>query len=121
MSMRRSSGVRSARTLRLRRSALVIVALFSVGAGLLLYGTSLLRAFDLDTMNTRFEIRGTQKPTPGIVIVAVSNQTFPDLGTSWPFCYRVHGQLIDDIAAEGPKAIAYDIQLSDKPHLGCGG
>jgi len=110
--------MRGART---RRGLLIIVALLSVAVGVVTYSTHALNAADLDTMNIRFSVRGPQKPAPDIVVVGVDDPTFTELHTSWPFCYSRHAQLISDIAAEHPKAIAYDIQLSDAPHPGCGG
>jgi adenylate cyclase len=121
MSEAPSRAGQATRASRTRRLLLVVVALISVAAGLITYATGALHALDLDTMNVRFDIRGTQKPPPSIVIVAIDDQTFADLHKAWPFCYALHGQLISDISAEHPKAIAYDIQLSDAPHQGCGG
>ncbi len=121
MSARRPRGVQATRSARTRRGLLVVVALFSVAIGLVTYATGALHALDLDTMNVRFSVRGPQKPPADMVIVRIDEPTFTELHTSWPFCYSRHGQLIADIAAEHPKAIAYDIQLSDPPHPGCGG
>jgi len=121
MSAGPSRAGQATRTARTRRGLLVIVALLSVAVGIVTYATGALHAADLDTMNVRFGVRGTEKPPSNIVIVAIDDQTFADLDTSWPFCYSRHAQLISDIAGERPKAIAYDIQLSDPPHPGCGG
>ncbi len=121
MSARRSRGVQATRGARTRRGLLVAIALLSVAVGLVTYATGALHALDLDTMNVRFSVRGTQKPPPDMVVVRIDDLTFSDLNANWPFCYSRHAQLISDIAAEHPKAIAYDIQLSDPPHGGCGG
>lgn len=121
MSARRSRGWQATRSARTRRGLLVLVALLSVAVGLVTYATGALHALDLDTMNVRFAVRGTQTPPKDIVLVRIDDPTFTELNTSWPFCYSRHAQLISDIAAEHPKAIAYDIQLSDSPHPGCGG
>jgi adenylate cyclase len=121
MSAAQKRAGQATRTARTRRGLLLVVALLSVTVGLVTYATGALHALDLDTMNIRFEVRGTQKPPPNIVIVAIDDQSFANLHTSWPFCYSRHGQLINDIAAQHPAAIAFDIQLSDPPHPGCGG
>ncbi len=121
MSARRPRGVQASRSARTRRGLLVAIALLSVAVGIVTYATGVLHALDLDTMNVRFAVRGTQKPPADMVVVRIDDLTFSDLNASWPFCYSRHAQLINDIAAEHPKAIAYDIQLSDPPHPGCGG
>ena len=121
MATLRSRGVQATRGARTRRGLLVAIALLSVAVGLLTYAAGAFHALDLDTMNVRFSVRGTQKPPADMVVVRIDDLTFSDLNASWPFCYSRHAQLINDIAAEHPKAIAYDIQLSDPPHGGCGG
>jgi adenylate cyclase len=121
MKRRRQGTAATSRTTRARRLLLAAVALTAIAVGLTVNATGVLRSLELSTVDARFSIRGTQKPPPDIVFVAVSDQTFTALGTPWPFCYKVHGQLIDDIAAASPKAIAYDILVPDPAHAGCGG
>ena len=41
---------------------LALVALGATGLGIAAYATSLLRTLDLNTMNSRFAIRGNQRP-----------------------------------------------------------
>ncbi len=102
-----------ARTRQLRLVLLAIVALGSTGLALIAYETDLLRSLELSTVNTRFSIRGRQRPPANIVLVEIDEQTFDQLGLQWPFPRRAHARVIEDIARDHPKAIAYDVQFSE--------
>jgi adenylate cyclase len=103
---------------RTRAQRLRLLLLAAVGVGftalaLAAYETNLLRALELTTVNTRFQIRG-RRPAPGdVVLVEVDSTTFDELGLLWPFPRRVHAQAIANIAREHPKVIAYDVQFSE--------
>src|SRR5262245_25824175 len=56
-----------------------------------------------------FEFRGPRPPTTPIVIVAIDEASFQELGISWPFPRAMHGRLVDKISAGKPLAIALDI------------
>ncbi len=51
------------------------------------------------------------------MIVAVDNKTFQDIN-GFPFPRADYAQLINNIAAEHPKAIVFDIELADKTTVG---
>lgn len=71
------------------------------------------RDLELDTVDTRFEIRGDRKPPRDLVIVQVDDVTFQELDRRWPFPRRVHGQAVKRIAADHPRVIAYDVQFTE--------
>jgi adenylate cyclase len=102
-----------ARTRQLRRALLAIVALGATGLAVLAYETNLLRSLELSTVNTRFTIRGRQRPPSNIVLVEIDERTFDELDLQWPFPRRVHAKVIEEIAREHPRAIAYDVQFSE--------
>ena len=108
---RRRAG--AARTRQLRRVLLAIVALGATGLAIVAYETNLLRSLELSTVNTRFTIRGRQRPPANIVLVEIDERTFDELDLQWPFPRRVHAKVIEDIARDHPKAIAYDVQFSE--------
>lgn len=110
-SKRRRAG--AARTRQLRRVLLAIVAVGATGLAIVAYETDLLRSLELSTVNTRFAIRGRQRPPANIVLVEIDERTFDELGLQWPFPRRVHAKVIEDIAREHPRAIAYDVQFSE--------
>jgi adenylate cyclase len=108
---RRRAG--AARTRQLRRVLLAVVALGATGLAIVAYETDLLRSLELSTVNTRFSIRGHQRPPANIVLVEIDERTFDELDLQWPFPRRVHAKVIEDIARDHPRAIAYDVQFSE--------
>ncbi len=110
-SKRRRAG--AARTRQLRRVLLAVVALGATGLAIVAYETNLLRSLELSTVNTRFTIRGHQQPPANIVLVEIDERTFDELDLQWPFPRRVHAKVIEDIARDHPKVIAYDVQFSE--------
>ena len=94
---------------------LVIVAVLGAGLGLLAYGTSALRSLELNTVDTRFSIRGDEKPPSDIVVVAVDEKSFEDLAQQWPFSHEDHAKVVDNLRRDRAKVIAIDIQFSDPP------
>jgi adenylate cyclase len=101
----------------LRWLLLVLVAVASTGIWVALYATDALKSLEGQTIDKRFSIRGTQKPPSNFVVVAVDNKTFQDLN-NFPFPRAEYAQLINNIAAEHPKAIVFDIELADKTTVG---
>ena len=96
---------------------LALVALGATAIGITLYATGLLDSLEGNTIDARFSNRGTQKPPKNLVIVGVDNKTFQDLN-AFPFPRAYYAQLINNIAAQHPKAIVFDIELADKTTFG---
>jgi adenylate cyclase len=92
---------------------LAIVALGATGLALVAYGTNLLNSLELGTVDARFAVRGHERPPEDVVLVEIDAQTFDELGFQWPFPRRVHARVIEDIAREHPRVIAYDVQFSE--------
>jgi adenylate cyclase len=103
-----------ARHTRLRTILFLSVAVLSTGLGLLLYATDALHDPELDTVDARFSIRGTDKAPSDLVVVKIDDKTFDELRQQWPFRRITHAHLIDRIAADKPKVIAYDVQFSER-------
>jgi adenylate cyclase len=78
------------------------------------YLTDAFRDLELDTVDTRFEIRGERKPPDDLIVVKVDDVTFQDLDRRWPFKRRVHGEAVKHIAADDPRAIVYDVQFTER-------
>jgi adenylate cyclase len=97
---------------------LALVALGATGLGIAAYATNLLRTLDLNTMNSRFAIRGNQRPHPNIVEVAIDPNTLSNIPDQWPFPRAIDGKVISNIAAQHPKAIAFDVQFTQPSDLG---
>ncbi|MGO9909143.1 MAG: CHASE2 domain-containing protein [Solirubrobacteraceae bacterium] len=112
---RRRFGIGSDR--RLRVLLLALVAIGSAAIGITLYATSLLGSLEGSTINGRFSVRGTQPPPKNIVIVAIDNKTYDDLN-AFPFPRSYYVTLINNLAAEHPAAIVFDLDLETKSTIG---
>ncbi|MFI5010333.1 MAG: CHASE2 domain-containing protein [Solirubrobacterales bacterium] len=108
---RRRSG--PARAQRLRLMLLAIVAVGATALGIVAYETDLLRSLELSTVNARFSIRGRKAPPTNVVLVEIDATTFDELDLQWPFARKVHARVIEDIARDRPRAIAYDVQFTE--------
>jgi adenylate cyclase len=91
----------------------LIVALTSLTIALIAYGASLLKQPELDTVDARFSIRGTQPVPSDIVVVAIDDVTFNELHRQWPFPRSLHAKLIDRLRRSGAKTIVYDVQFTE--------
>src|ERR1700733_721079 len=107
--------LRNNRTLKL--VLLALVALAATGIGVALYATDLLKSSEGGTVDARFSLRGAQRPPKNYVIVAIDNKSYQDLN-GFPLPRTDYGQLINNIAAEHPRAIIFDIELADKTTIG---
>jgi adenylate cyclase len=112
--------VRQTRTRRRLYVALFLgVGLAATGLGLVAYGTNVLRELELDTVDARFSVRGDQPPSEQIEVVAIDDITFSNFNSRqenvrYPFPRRYFAKVIDRLAADGAKVIAYDIQFTEE-------
>jgi adenylate cyclase len=77
------------------------------------YSTGALNFLELQTVDLRFSLRGSEGPPKNVAIVTVNDTTFNDLKRTWPLSRTLHAKVIDRICAGHPKAIAIDIQFSE--------
>ena len=105
----------------MRRSRRQLRVAMFLGLGIILsaawlaaYLADAFRDLELDTVDTRFEIRGEREPPDDLVVVEIDDVTFQELDRRWPFPRRVHGQAVKRIAADGPRVIAYDVQFTER-------
>jgi CHASE2 domain-containing sensor protein len=66
-----------------------------------------------ETLTLRFQARAAAPP-PEIVIVAVDDVTFSDLGIQWPFPRSLHARAIDRLRQAGARTIVYDVQFTER-------
>jgi adenylate cyclase len=112
--MRRGTGAfRWIPRLPVRTVLFLAVGLGVTALGLLAYGTDVLRNLELDSVDARFSVRGEHKPPSDLVVVKIDDVTFNELHQRWPFPRTTHARVIDRIAADHPKAIAYDVQFTE--------
>ena len=99
---------------RRRRELAMLAVVFAAAAlAITAYSTDLMRALELQSVDARFSVRGTQERPDDIVVVGVDDVTFSDLNEQWPFPRRLHAKVIDRLREAGAKAIAVDIQFTE--------
>ncbi|MEA2355802.1 MAG: adenylate cyclase [Solirubrobacteraceae bacterium] len=102
---------------RARRRVLLLLAVGAWMTALVLvaYATNALRSQELNSVHARFTIRGKQAPPKDVVIVEVDDSTFSNIqDVQWPYPRSYHARVIDRIVADHPKAIAFDIQVTER-------
>jgi adenylate cyclase len=92
---------------------LLAAAAGTVALALLGYGFDVLKRTELSTVDTRFDIRGERKAPKDLVFVKIDDETFNDLDTTFPLPRQLHAKVIDRVAGDGAKAIAYDVQFTE--------
>src|ERR1700677_2219887 len=104
---------------RRKAGLLLAVALIAAGLGTLAYTNHLLRRPEQETIDARFQIRGTERHrTAGLVLVNIDAATFNyfrnrNMQAQWPFPRRYHARVIDELHRAGAKVIAFDVQFTE--------
>jgi adenylate cyclase len=92
------------------------VGAWMTGLVLLAYATDSLQSQELNSIRTRFSIRGHQAPPKDVVLIEVDDTTFSSLPQyQWPYPRQLHAKVIDRIVEDHPKAIGFDIQFTEIP------
>ncbi len=92
--------------------AVAVAAVVAMTGGLTAYLADAWPRLENDTIDLRFSARGASK-APGVVVVAIDDETFSELRRQWPFPRRLHAAVIDRLASDGSRAIAYDVQFTE--------
>ncbi len=100
---------------RRKTVGLLIVAAIAGGVGVITYATHLLQRSELQTIDARFAIRGSRRPSSNIVFVQISQQAEQELehrglDARSPLPRRYDAQVIDRLRRAGARAIAIDIE-----------
>jgi adenylate cyclase len=96
---------------------MLIVIVGAAALAVVAYATNLMRALELQSVDARFSVRGTQERPDDIVVVGVDDVTFDELGEQWPFPRRLHARVIDRLREAGAKVVAVDIQFTEETTL----
>jgi adenylate cyclase len=100
-----------------RRSArLTLIGVVAAGAALLAYATGFLHGLELDSMDARFELRGSREPPGNLVVIAIDERSV-DMYGPWPFRRSIHGRMIDRLRQAQVAQIAYDVQFTQRTKL----
>ena len=99
---------------------MVVVVLAAGALAMVAYATHLMRALELQSVDARFCVRGTQERPDDIVVVGVDDVTFNELNQQWPFPRSLHAQVIDRLREAGAKAIAlrHPVHRADRRRAG---
>jgi len=101
-----------ARRQRLRAGLLVATGLAASAVGAAAWATDVLRPLEARTVDARFSIRGAERPSPAVELVAIDDQTLGDLKHGVPLPRALHARLIDRLRRDGAKVIAFDIEFN---------
>jgi adenylate cyclase len=90
------------------------IAVVSALAGLILYRESFpfVEQVDLRLKDARFKLRGIERPTAPVKVVAVDNRSIKELGR-WPWSRELTARLINEISRQGARVIALDMVFSE--------
>jgi adenylate cyclase len=106
--------MRTRRQRRLRGTAFLAAGAAMCALVLTGYGLGFLDDFERNSLDVRFDLRGSVEPPKDVVLVKIDDVTFSDLKVRWPFRRSLHAGVIDRIAADHPKAIGYDVQFTEE-------
>src|SRR4051794_23147979 len=99
---------------RTRLALMAAIAILAAGSGVLAHEKSLLNWLELQSVDARFGVRGTQPAPKGVAVVAVDDQTFSERpGDRWPFLRRLHGRAITILHEAGAKVIVYNVHFTE--------
>jgi CHASE2 domain-containing sensor protein len=95
-----------------RIRALVVVVALAACTGGAVYATGVLDSVEDHTVEARFGLRGESRPSE-LVVVAVDDVTFSELGLQWPFPRSLYGRAVRRLHAAGAREIVIDIQFTE--------
>jgi adenylate cyclase len=90
-----------------------VTAAVLTGVVLGAYAADVFRDTELDTVDTRFSVRGSQGAPKDVVVVAIDDVSFGELKQRWPFPRRLHAKAVDRLREAGAKVVAYDVQFTE--------
>jgi adenylate cyclase len=102
-----------ARRQRLRAGLLVATGLAAAALGAAAWATDVLRPLEARTVDARFSIRGAQRPSPAVALVAIDDASIDELQHRLPLPRALHARVIDRLRRDGAKVIAYDIEFNE--------
>ena len=99
-----------------RLRPLLLAALAAACAGIGAHVTGALERLELDSVDLRFSLH-EPSPPDDIVVVAVDDVTFDELGLQWPFPRSYYGRAVRRLHAAGAREIVLDIQFTEETKL----
>jgi adenylate cyclase len=104
---------------RLRLALFLGVGFATTGLALVAYGTHVFRGAELNSVDLRFSIRGTQPRPRNIAVVTIDDSTFSAFNSAglagrYPFPRKRFARVIHNLSKDGARVIAYDIQFTEQ-------
>src|SRR5262245_729057 len=96
---------------------MLVVAVIATGIAIVAYSLDGFRSLGLNSVDARFSVRGTQPTPDDLVVVAIDDATFRNLGLQWPFPRATHARVIDQLNEAGVKNIAFDVQFTEPTQI----
>ena len=94
------------------RQQLLLFALSLLAAVAILLSPAGRYAFNR-TIDGLFQLRGPVTAHEDVVIVAIDEPSFAEIGLRWPWPRGLHGDLVDILAAAGASTVAFDVVFSE--------
>jgi len=92
----------------------LVAALLMVG----LNQAGVLDFLEYRLIDWRFRLRGERKPDPRLLIAAIDEASFTEMGLKWPWPRTVFARAVDRLAQAGAAVIALDIIMSEPAEPG---
>ena len=70
-------------------------------------------ALDNVGYDLNFLLRGPQSEAQDVVVVAIDEASFQEIGQTWPWQRSIHAQLIESLFKQGAKTVVLDLILAD--------
>ena len=107
--------MRGARYQRVRGILFLAVGLGTAGLVLVLWGFGVIDTLERQSIDARFSIRGDRPAPKEILFVAIDDVTTSYFDKRrWPYPRRYHAKVINRIDAGHPRAIAVDVQFTER-------
>lgn len=87
-----------------------IVALFGIALGTIVASSDLGQRIEWQLYDRYMRrLAASRAPAPGIVVVAIDELSFGEVGMAWPWPRSLHAALVRQLARGGARTIAFDI------------
>ena len=94
-------------------STKLILACLAIVFGLMVVISPLGGALDNVAYDLNFLLRGPDLNQQQVVVVAIDEASFQEIGKPWPWPRSLHAKLLDSLFAAGAKAVVLDLILAD--------
>ena len=71
--------------------------------------TNILQNAEFNTLDTRFKLRGAVESPGNVVIVGIDQQSYNDIGLTWPWPRSLHAKLLENLTEAGASVVIFDV------------